>query len=112
MFTPITSAKPPAFSKQTLVLVIDLKPFSYRDSLHPQPVISKGNVGQLACDLLIASLSLERIGFLDSSALVPVIGSREDGVKGVSTPLEGTRNSRRFRRRAYTANYALIGFYP
>jgi hypothetical protein len=65
-------------------------------------------VGQLACDLLIASLSLERIGFLDSSALVPVIGSREDGAKGVSTPLEGTRNSLHFLRLAYTLDYAFI----
>lgn len=72
MFTPVASSSPPAFSKQTLVL----------------PIISKGNVGQLACDLLIASLSLERIGFLDASALVPVVGARENGAKGVSTPLE------------------------
>ncbi|KAJ7217839.1 PAC2 family-domain-containing protein [Mycena pura] len=51
------------------------------------PVVSTANVSQLAADLLIASLSLERIGIFDSSFLVPVLGSREDGA-GVSTPLE------------------------
>ncbi|KAJ7079132.1 PAC2 family-domain-containing protein [Mycena belliarum] len=51
------------------------------------PVVSTANVAQLAVDLLIASLSLERIGVLDSGFLVPVIGAREEG-EGVSTPLE------------------------
>ncbi|KAJ7680534.1 PAC2 family-domain-containing protein [Mycena polygramma] len=51
------------------------------------PVVSTANVSQLAADLLIASLSLGRIGIFDSAFLVPVVGSREDGV-GVSTPLE------------------------
>jgi len=51
------------------------------------PVVSTANVSQLAADLLIASFSLERIGICDSSCLVPVVGSREEGL-GVSTPLE------------------------
>ncbi|KAJ7163608.1 PAC2 family-domain-containing protein [Mycena crocata] len=51
------------------------------------PVVSTANVSQLAADLLIASLSLEQIGIFDSASLVPLVGSREDGV-GVSTPLE------------------------
>ncbi|KAF7361709.1 Proteasome assembly chaperone 2 [Mycena venus] len=51
------------------------------------PVVSTANVSQLAADLLIASLSLGRIGIFDSAFLVPVVGSCEDGV-GVSTPLE------------------------
>ncbi|KAJ7188023.1 PAC2 family-domain-containing protein [Mycena filopes] len=51
------------------------------------PVVSTANVSQLAADLLIATLSLERIGIFDSASLVPVVGSLEDGV-GVSTPLE------------------------
>ncbi|KAJ7497511.1 PAC2 family-domain-containing protein [Mycena latifolia] len=51
------------------------------------PVVSTANVSQLAADLLIASLSLEKIGILDSAFLVPVVGAREEGV-GVSTPLE------------------------
>jgi len=51
------------------------------------PVVSTANIAQLAADLLIASLSLERIGIFDSASLVPVVGSCEGGV-GVSTPLE------------------------
>ncbi|KAJ7496048.1 PAC2 family-domain-containing protein [Mycena galericulata] len=51
------------------------------------PVVSTANVSQLAADLLIATLSLDAVGIFDSSFLVPVVGSREDGV-GVSTPLE------------------------
>jgi len=51
------------------------------------PVVSTANVSQLAADLLIATLGLDRIGTFDSAFLVPVVGSREDGL-GVSTPLE------------------------
>jgi proteasome assembly chaperone 2 len=50
--------------------------------------VSTANVGQLAADLLIASLTLDRIGTFDSRDLVPVIGAREDGGEGITTPLE------------------------
>lgn len=43
---------------------------------------------QLAVDLLIASLSLGQIGLFDSKDLVPVVGGREDGEEGITTPLE------------------------
>jgi hypothetical protein len=36
----------------------------------------------------MASLSLRVIGLFDSRDLVPVVGGREDGEEGVSTPLE------------------------
>jgi len=52
------------------------------------PVVSVGNVGQLAADLLIASLGLKRVAILDPSCLIPVAGPREDGEEGVTTPLE------------------------
>jgi len=52
------------------------------------PVVSAANVSQLALDLLIASLSLKQIGVFDSKDLVPVVGSREDGEEGITTPLE------------------------
>ena len=39
-------------------------------------------------DLLIASLSLRQIGIFDPRDLVPVIGGREDGEEGITTPLE------------------------
>ncbi|EJD03294.1 uncharacterized protein FOMMEDRAFT_86396 [Fomitiporia mediterranea MF3/22] len=51
------------------------------------PVVSVGNVSQLAADLLISTFELEQIGVFDPQDLVPVIGAREDGA-GVSTPLE------------------------
>ncbi|KAI9442222.1 PAC2 family-domain-containing protein [Lactarius indigo] len=53
-----------------------------------QPVVSIANIAQLAVDLLIASLSLRKIGIFDSRDLVPVIGGREDGEEGITTPLE------------------------
>jgi len=56
--------------------------------LQGQPVVSIGNIAQLAVDLLIASLSLRKIGIFDPRDLVPVIGGREDGEEGITTPLE------------------------
>ena len=53
-----------------------------------QPVVSIANVAQLAVDLLIASLSLRKIGMFDPRDVVPVIGGREDGEEGITTPLE------------------------
>jgi proteasome assembly chaperone 2 len=50
--------------------------------------VSAANIAQLAADLLIASLSLHLVGVFDSRDLVPVVGGREDGEEGVSTPLE------------------------
>jgi len=52
------------------------------------PCVSTANVSQLAIDLLIASLSLRRVGTFDPVDLVPVVGAREDGEEGVMTPLE------------------------
>ncbi|KAG8809742.1 hypothetical protein FRC19_005037 [Serendipita sp. 401] len=73
MFIPLQSLSSPVdFSTQILIL----------------PSISKGNVPQLACDLLIASLNLHHVGYLDSKDLVPVVGGRERGERGVSTPIE------------------------
>jgi hypothetical protein len=46
------------------------------------------NIAQLAVDLLIASLSLRKVGVFDSRDLVPVIGGREDGEAGITTALE------------------------
>ncbi|CAA7261658.1 unnamed protein product [Cyclocybe aegerita] len=52
------------------------------------PVVSTANVGQLAVDLIIASLSLQRVAILESGYCVPVVGAREDGQKGITTALE------------------------
>lgn len=50
--------------------------------------MSVGNVAQLAADLLIASLKLDRVGVFDPRHLVPVVGAREDGAAGLTTPIE------------------------
>ncbi|KZT21425.1 hypothetical protein NEOLEDRAFT_1121269 [Neolentinus lepideus HHB14362 ss-1] len=52
------------------------------------PIVSTGNVPQLAVDLLITSLGLKHIGTFDSRDLIPVIAAREDGETGVTTPIE------------------------
>ncbi|KAI9509734.1 PAC2 family-domain-containing protein [Russula earlei] len=63
-------------------------PFDLHGKTLIVPVVSTANIAQLAIDLLIASLSLRIIGVFDPRDLVPVIGGREDGEEGVSTPLE------------------------
>jgi len=63
-------------------------PFNLHGKTLVVPIVSAANVAQLAVDLLIASLSLRVIGLFDSRDLVPVVGGREDGEEGVSTPLE------------------------
>ncbi|EIM79186.1 uncharacterized protein STEHIDRAFT_163947 [Stereum hirsutum FP-91666 SS1] len=52
------------------------------------PIVSIGNISQLASSLLITSLELECIGRFDSRDLVPAVGGREDGLEGITTPLE------------------------
>ncbi|KAF8586688.1 hypothetical protein K439DRAFT_1631393, partial [Ramaria rubella] len=52
------------------------------------PIVSAANIPQLAVDVLIASLSLFRLGTFDASSHVPVVGGREGGELGVTTPLE------------------------
>jgi len=52
------------------------------------PVVSTANVGQLAADILIASWRLERIGVFDPQYFIPVVGAREDGRPGITTPYE------------------------
>lgn len=53
-------------------------------------MVSTANLPQLAVDLLIASLGLERVEMLDglSKNLIPVVGGREDEQIGLTTPLE------------------------
>ncbi|KAH9002093.1 PAC2 family-domain-containing protein [Lactarius hatsudake] len=63
-------------------------PFALHGKTLVVPVVSIANIAQLAVDLLIASLSLRKIGIFDPRDLVPVIGGREDGEEGITTPLE------------------------
>ncbi|XP_062915691.1 proteasome assembly chaperone 2 [Mobula hypostoma] len=39
------------------------------------PVVSVGNVGQLAVDLIISTLNLPRVGYIHTDCLVPVVGN-------------------------------------
>ncbi|XP_015585449.1 proteasome assembly chaperone 2 isoform X2 [Cephus cinctus] len=39
------------------------------------PSVAFGNVGQLAVDLIISSLKLQRIGYLVNNAFIPIIGA-------------------------------------
>ncbi|KIK91815.1 hypothetical protein PAXRUDRAFT_830513 [Paxillus rubicundulus Ve08.2h10] len=52
------------------------------------PVVSVANVAQLAVDLFIASLKLDRVGVFDPKYVVPVVGAREDVATGITTPME------------------------
>jgi len=70
--TPANGSRKLSFASSTLVL----------------PIVSTGNVAQLAVDLLIASLGLRRVGILDGRDLLSVAGAREDGEAGITTPLE------------------------
>jgi len=65
-----------SFRTQGLVLVV--------------PMVSTANLPQLAVDLLISSLGLERVEVLGELAkyLIPVAGGREDGEVGITTPIE------------------------
>lgn len=53
-----------------------------------QPIVSTANVSQLAVDLIIATLALERVAIIDPSYFVPVVGGRESGEPGITTALE------------------------
>ncbi|KAL5507099.1 hypothetical protein ACEPAH_6555 [Sanghuangporus vaninii] len=61
--------------------------FSLKSKTLVVPVVSVGNVAQLAADLLIATLGLQQLGVFDPTYLIPVVGAREEG-PGITTPLE------------------------
>ncbi|KAI8079586.1 PAC2 family-domain-containing protein [Gilbertella persicaria] len=52
------------------------------------PTVSIGNVPQLTFDLLIHSLKLERVGYIDQDTLMPVSGVLENNNTGVTVPIE------------------------
>lgn len=57
------------------------------------PSVSIGNVPQLTCDLLIATLKLPLVGYLHSSYIYAAAGTKEgsgQGRGGIACPLEGT----------------------
>ncbi|KAF0477756.1 PAC2 family-domain-containing protein [Gigaspora margarita] len=52
------------------------------------PAISIGNVPQLAVDLLITTLNLQRIGFLEDENVIPVAGVNEHLTRGITVAIE------------------------
>jgi len=47
------------------------------------PSLSIGNVGQLAIDLIVSTLSLPRVGYLDNPHVLPIVGNDSlDGKNG------------------------------
>lgn len=58
MFVP-TDETQPSFKGYTLIL----------------PAVSVGNVGQLAADLIISTLQLQKVGYFYSDCLIPMIGN-------------------------------------
>lgn len=60
-----------------------------------QPALSIGNVGQLAVDLLVASMKAERVGYLDTPFVVPCVGNDAYGPVPngeLALPLEGSNS--------------------
>lgn len=57
-----------------------------------QPAVSVGNVGQLACDLLISALNARRVGFLYDDSTMPVAGSDpfDQNSRHITTAVEGS----------------------
>ena len=52
--------------------------FAYLDlswDVDLQPAVTLGNVGQLATDLLLSTLQLPRVGFLETTAVLPCAGN-------------------------------------
>jgi len=81
LFYPIPPTAPvPEFKGSTLLI----------------PSVSVGNVPQLACDLLIATLKIPLVGYLHSSYIYAAVGTKEGqtvfGRGGIACPLEGTFN--------------------
>ena len=80
-----------------------------------QPVVSTANVGQLAVDLLIATVGLQRIGVFHPQYFIPVVGQREGNREGITTPCERKFQSLHPRRYLwfgkYTATLIMISFW-
>lgn len=51
-----------------------------------QPSVSIGNVGQLAVDLIISTLQLQRLGYFESPDVLPCLGIDDEW--DLVTPLE------------------------
>ena len=61
-----------------------------------QPSVSVGNVGQLTVDLIVSTLHMDRVGYLTTDAVYPIIGNDPFSTRGsrgkclLVTAIEGT----------------------
>ena len=95
MFHPVKSASVTDFKGSRLVVVslcISLRRMrGFIVALATQPCVSVGNVAQLASDLLISTLKMERVGHLHDQCLLPLIcqSAFDHNSGALSTSAEG-----------------------
>lgn len=100
-----------SLSGTTLLMVSDPIPSMQcnRDTqpsrLLPQPVVSIGNAGQLAVDMLLASLTpggVPRVGFLDCPHVLPIAG--HDAFTGPPRKSKGKKKGKQGKQKDPTSN--------
>lgn len=78
-----------------------------------KPAVSIGNVGQLAIDVLVYNLSLEKIGYLYDSSILPLVGNDAftkpgEGAGNLVTSGEGNNCRSSIRKYVYTNPFSYI----
>ena len=73
MFYPVKSTGIIDFKGCKLVVVSGNIICLFTDNVATQPCVSVGNVAQLASDLLINTLKMERVGHLYDQCLLPLV---------------------------------------
>lgn len=99
LFVPYNNDSTPDFASSTLILVrlvclVDQSVSTDASRLNGigQPIVSLANVAQLAADLIIHSLELQRIGCLKSRFHIPLVSPR-DYVEDSNVSTSGGRAS-------------------
>ncbi|RKP09457.1 hypothetical protein THASP1DRAFT_28769 [Thamnocephalis sphaerospora] len=66
---------------------------SFKEAWLVIPTVSTGGVSQLAVDLIISTLQLKRVGYLNDPNVLPVacVDPCGTGEKGIATALEGAQ---------------------
>lgn len=78
-----------------------------------KPAVSIGNVGQLAIDVLVYNLSLEKIGYLYDSSILPLVGNDAftkpgEGAGNLVTSGEGNNCRSSIRKYVYTNPFSQV----
>lgn len=53
---------------------VEKRNFSYNDYILIYPAVSVGNVAQLMADLLISTLTMHRVGYIQHPSIIPLVG--------------------------------------